>query len=131
MYVCISNNDVRSIMKLRYFTNPIKGGTSHNLPNLIGFFILTKSNIMSVTSQIKNDWKMAIDKALPIRIIDRSNQIQIAVDSRGNEYFITEGSETDKTFRVSRPDGINCSVWKKGFRLRWVKSNYNLNPLIW
>lgn len=39
LYVCRSNNDVRSIINLKYYTNPINGGTSHNLPNLMGFFI--------------------------------------------------------------------------------------------
>jgi len=86
---------------------------------------------MSVTSQIKNDWKEAIAKSISKRIIDRSNQIEIAIDCRGNEYFIHEDTGNEKTFRVSRPDGINCSVWKKGFRLRWVDKDYILKPLVW
>ena len=86
---------------------------------------------MSVTSQIKNDWKLAIEKSLPKKIIDRSNQIQIAIDFRGNEYYIHDDTGNEKTFRVTRPDGINCSVWKKGFRLRWVDSDYCIKPLVW
>ncbi len=48
---------------------------------------------MSVTSQIKNDWKLAIEKALPPKIIDRTNQIQIAIDFRGNELYDPEISD--------------------------------------
>jgi hypothetical protein len=85
---------------------------------------------MSVNTQIKNDWAIAIKKSLPTKIIDRTNMIRIAIDSIGNEYFIQDNKSDDKTFRVIRPDGINAKVWKKGFKLRWVNSDYSLKPLI-
>ena len=61
----------------------------------------------------------------------KTNKIQIAIDSRGNEYFVHDDTGNKETFRVTRPDGINCTVWKKGFKLRWVASDYCLKPLIW
>lgn len=71
---------------------------------------------MSVANQIQKDWNLAIKKAMNPRFIDRSEQIEILVDSRGTEYFFKPETETENTIRVYRPDGINCTVYKKGFK---------------
>lgn len=85
---------------------------------------------MSVANQIQSDWNLAIKKAMKPRFIDRSEQIQIVFDSpRGNEYFFKD--ETETTMRVYRPDGINCTVFKKGFKKRWVNKDYVLPKLKW
>ena len=61
----------------------------------------------------------------------KTKKIQIAIDRRGNEYFIHDDTGNKEIFRVTRPDGINCVVRKQGFTLRWVDSDYCLKPLIW
>ena len=60
-----------------------------------------------------------------------TKKIKIAIDGRGNEYFANDYTGNKETFRVTRPDGINCTVWKKGFKIRLVASDYSLKPLIW
>ena len=60
-----------------------------------------------------------------------TNKIKIAIDSRGNEYFMHDDTGNKETFRVTRPDGVNCVVLKKGFKLRLVASDYYLKPIIW
>lgn len=86
---------------------------------------------MSVQSQIKKDWELAIKKSIKPIFIDRSNEIEIAIDCNGNEYFLKPEYETAKTYRVFRPDGINCTVYKKGFRKRWVSNDYVLSKINW
>ena len=61
----------------------------------------------------------------------KTKKIQIAIDRRGNEYFAHHDTGNEETLRVTRPDGINCTVWKKGFKIRCVDSDYCLKPLIW
>ena len=60
-----------------------------------------------------------------------TNKIKIVIDMRGNEYFVNDDNGNKETFRVTRPDGINCTVCKKGFKIRLVASDYCLKPLIW
>ena len=60
-----------------------------------------------------------------------TNKIKIAIDGRGNEYFVHDDTGNQETFRVTRSDGINCTVLKKGFKIRLVASDYCLKPLIW
>ena len=86
---------------------------------------------MSVANQIESDWNLAIKKAMKPRFIDRGEQIQIVFDSSGNEYFFKPETEDETTFRVHRPDGINCTVYKKGFKKRWVNKNYVLPKIKW
>ena len=60
-----------------------------------------------------------------------TKKIKIAIDMRGNEYFVNDDIGNQETFRVTRPDGINCTVLKKGFKIRLVASDHCLKPLIW
>ena len=60
-----------------------------------------------------------------------TKKIKTAIDGRGNEYFVHDDTGNKETFRVTRPDGINCTVLKKGFKIRLVASDYSLKPLIW
>ena len=61
----------------------------------------------------------------------KTNKIKIAIDGRGNEYFVHDDTGNQETYRVTRPDGINCTVCKKGFKIRLVASDHCLKPLIW
>lgn len=83
---------------------------------------------MSVANQIKNDWNIAIRKSIKPRLIDRSEQIQIVFDSKGNEYFFKPETEDETTFLIFRK-GINCTVFKKYFKKRWVSKDYVLANL--
>jgi hypothetical protein len=84
---------------------------------------------MSVQNQIKQDWQLAMEKSVSKKGFDYDGKVRIAIDSSGNEYFIKPHTEDEKTFRVTTPCGINATVWKKGFRTRWVDESYVLKPL--
>ena len=60
----------------------------------------------------------------------KTKKIKIAIDRRGNEFFVHDDTGNQETLRVTRPDGINCTVRKKGFKIRLVASDYCLKPLI-
>lgn len=85
-----------------------------------------KRNIMGLVKKLNVN--ESIYNITPLARTERP--VKIAIDRNGNEYYFNGyNKEDESTMNVSHDNGINCSVYSKGFRIVLKELGYKVKPI--